>query len=147
MLDNKCRSVIEVWCWDGNNLSLYRIQDYVGLDISESVINKCKEIFAWDDDKFFFVYSWKEIYRADVVLCLDVLLHVFPKKKWEDMIKHCIDMAEKYVIFYTFPKGNAWAKHINDYNFEEYILSLWYKVDRIDKEPPHSQSRFYVLYK
>ena len=47
------QSVIEFGCGDGNQLTLARYPIYIGFDVSETAINKCKEIFAADPTKTF----------------------------------------------------------------------------------------------
>lgn len=149
--ENNIKTVLEVWVWDGNNLSLYEIENYLGLDISQKAIDICKEKFKLDDSKWFRIMDYtKPLKRVDLILCLDVLFHILNKKEWIKTIKYCIDNS-KYTIFYSFPKWTAKAPHLNDYNFEEYLEELskkknftYYKSDLI---PPASNSRFYIIIK
>lgn len=148
--ENNIKTVTEFWCWDWNNLELYQVENYEGLDVSEKAIEICKEKFKEDKSKMFSVLNnWE--YKAELTLSLDVTFHIFGKKEWKDYINKVINSATKYSIFYSFPKWTANTPHLNDYNFEEYLEELskkknftYYKSDLI---PPDSQSRFYIIIK
>ena len=55
--ENKIGSVIEFGCGDGHQLSLAFYPQYVGLDVSPTAIKMCKEKFAQDKTKSFFLYD------------------------------------------------------------------------------------------
>lgn len=151
LANNKRNTLIEVWCGDGNNLQLYKSKTYLGLDISPKAIEICKDLFPNDKYHIFEVYKGTEKYRADVVICFDVLMHVFPYSKREALIDHVVSMADEAAVFYTFPHPNNHAPHLNDYDFHNYIDKYcqihWYHLSHPDETPPDSQSRFYVVVK
>ena len=139
------KTVIEVWCGDGNNLSLYKgYKSYLGLDVSQKAIDICKEMLP-ELEFGLFDYSKRS---ADVVLCLDVTYHIFPRKEWEQVIDYCYDTATDFVVFYSFLSPDGHAKHINDYNLKQYLIDKWRNF-YIDTEnvPPNSQSRFITIKK
>jgi hypothetical protein len=148
--ENNITTVTEFWVWDWNNLELYNIKNYEGLDISEKAIEICKDKFKDDKTKVFSVLNdWE--YQAELTLSLDVTFHIFPKNEWKNYINRVIDSAVRFAIFYSFPKWTANAPHLNDYNFEEYLKELskrnkftYYKDASI---PPESNSRFYIIIK
>ena len=55
--DRDVRTVIEFGCGDGHQLSLADYPNYVGLDVSPSAISLCKNRFASDGTKSFFLYE------------------------------------------------------------------------------------------
>ena len=148
--ENNIKTVTEFWCGDWNNLELYKIENYEGLDVSEKAINICKEKFKEDKTKQFSILTdWE--YKAELTLSLDVTYHIFPKIEWKKYINKVINSATKFAIFYNFPKWTANAPHINDYNFEEYLKELSEKKNftyiKSDLVPPESNSRFYIITK
>lgn len=143
--ENNIKSVLEVWCGDWNNLGLYEIENYLWLDVSEKAIDICKEIYKWDDSKWFRIMDYtKPLKKVDLVLCLDVLFHIFPKTEWEKTIKYCLENW-KNILFYTFPKWDWSAKHVNDYDFEWYLKENYIDYIKSDLIPPDSNSRFYIV--
>lgn len=147
--DNNIETVVEFWCGDWNNLALYNIDNYIGLDISKEAIRMCNEKFK-DTNKKFEVTKNKK-YKADLTLSLDVTFHILDRQEWEDYINRVIDSADKFTIFYSFPKWSWHVAHINDFNFEEYLKEVceskglnYYKDPAT---PPDSNSRFYIIQK
>jgi hypothetical protein len=70
---------------------------------------------------------------------------------FKEYINKVVDIAEKVAIFYSFPKWDESAIHVNDYDFEGYIKELcknkWYKLTKSKLTPPNSNSRFYIIIK
>jgi hypothetical protein len=62
----------------------------------------CNEKFK-DTNKKFEVTKNKK-YKADLTLSLDVTFHILDRQEWEDYINRVIDSADKFTIFYSFPK-------------------------------------------
>ena len=104
---NNVQSVIEFGCGDGNQLSLARYPRYVGLDVSRSAIGLCRSRFADDPDKSFFLYDSScfvdhmGLFKADLVLSLDVIYHLIEDSVFEAYMKHLFDAANRYVIAYS----------------------------------------------
>lgn len=55
--ENDVRTVLEFGCGDGHQLGLARYPSYTGLDVSATAVQLCKERFADDPTKSFFVYT------------------------------------------------------------------------------------------
>ena len=81
--DHKIKSVIEFGCDDGNQLSLMNYPRYLGLDVSPTAIKLCQKRFKDDLNKSFMQYDTLHYHdnagflKADLVLALDVLGHIF----------------------------------------------------------------------
>lgn len=100
-------SVIEFGCGDGNQLTLMHYPSYTGLDVSVAAIARCREHFASDDTKRFFLYEpltrHREgvPYQADVALSLDVIYHLVEEDVFNRYIAHLFAAAKKYVIIFS----------------------------------------------
>lgn len=106
IVEHKINSIIEFGCGDGNNLSLYNIKKYLGLDVSEKSIliniNKYKE----DDTKSFILYnpqffSNHNFITSELVICIDVLYHIVDDEDYFKTLFDIFSVSEKYVILYT----------------------------------------------
>lgn len=149
--EHKIFNVLEVWCGDWNNLWLYKIENYVWWDVSQKAIDICKKKYNHDDSKWFVLMDEKSMKNpeeiwVDLVICLDVLFHVFPKKEWEKTINFCFN-AGKRVLLYTFLYPTGHAEHINDYRITPYLDTKGIKYKIYKDVPPNSQSRFIELFK
>lgn len=101
------QTVIELGCGDGNQLAYYRIPNYIGLDVSDTAIKRCKKRFSGDESKRFFLYDNQSsgmignLEKADLTLSIDVLYHLV-----EDSVlfKHIADLfrySNQYVMIYS----------------------------------------------
>lgn len=101
------RSVLELGCGDGNQLTLANYPEYIGLDVSKTAIKFCKERFKYDKTKSFFLYDTDcfvdihAIFRTELTLSLDVIYHLVEDRIFELYMKHLFSIAEKFVIIYS----------------------------------------------
>jgi len=103
--ENEIRSVVEFGCGDGNQLSLAEYGHYVGLDVSQKAIDLCRDRFAGDQTKEFFLYragdplppSWS----ADMALSLDVVYHLVEDSTFETYMGDLFAAARRFVVIYT----------------------------------------------
>jgi hypothetical protein len=106
VLKNDINSVIEFGCGDGNQLSLAKYPQYIGLDVSRSVLTRCIERFASDNTKSFFLYDGnyfvnRDVFKCDLSLSLDVIYHLVEQDIYENYLRHLFGSSEKYVIVYS----------------------------------------------
>lgn len=100
-------SVIEFGCGDGNQLSLASYPCYTGLDVSRAAIGLCKDRFAGDPDKSFFLYDGDcfvdraGLFTADLAISLDVIYHLVEDQVYETYMTHLFAAAGRYVVVYT----------------------------------------------
>ena len=84
------RSVIEFGCGDGNQLALGRYPSYVGLDVSPSVVERCRKRFRTDATKSFLVTDDYDGRTAELALSLDVLYHLVEDDVFEQYLRHAL---------------------------------------------------------
>jgi SAM-dependent methyltransferase len=78
---NKVHSATEIGCGDGHQVSLINYHEYLGLDVSQTIIDACKIKFNEDLTKKFEVYNpysfiKNDFPKADLSLSLDVIYHI-----------------------------------------------------------------------
>lgn len=101
------RSVTEFGCGDGHQLASAHYPSYVGLDVSSAAVRICKRRFADDPSKSFFLYDGEcfadpvGVFRADLVLSLDVIYHLVENEIFETHMRHIFDSASRYVVVYS----------------------------------------------
>jgi SAM-dependent methyltransferase len=146
--------VLEFGCGDGHQLSLARYPEYVGLDVAPSAIDRCLELFGADRTKSFFLYSSRHfsdhagIFRADLVLSLDVLFHLIEDDIFEAYLRHLFAAAERYVIIYSSNDSRPdAARHVRHREFTglvEQRFPEWELLEVMANEVPDAVASFHV---
>ena len=95
------RSVMEFGCGDGHQLSLARYPAYVGLDVSDTAIARCRAAFDSDPTKSFLPVGEYAGESAQLVLSLDVLFHLVEDAVYQEYLQQVFGAASEYVILYT----------------------------------------------
>ena len=125
--DHGVDSVIEFGCGDGNQLSLARYPRYVGLDVSRAAVRICRDKFAADPTKSFFLYDGScfvdraGLFTADLAISLDVIYHLVEDTVFETYMADLFAASRHYVVIYasnTFIPGTA--PHVRHREF-----SIW----------------------
>jgi hypothetical protein len=136
-------SVIEFGCGDGNQLMLARYPKYVGLDVSETAISKCRGLFASDQTKLFDLmhrYSGK---TADLTLSLDVIYHLVEDQVFENYMRALFAASNRYVIIYSSDceeNGVSEGTHVRHRKFSRWIrqnLTDWKLLEHIPNKYPY----------
>lgn len=125
---NDIESVIEFGCGDGRQLSLAKYKKYIGLDVSETALQMCREKYGDDASKRFvladtYIDTIKtDSDRADLVLSLDVIYHLVEAAVFEKYITDLFGAATQWVIIYSSNYDGAQAKkHVLHRKFTDYI--------------------------
>jgi hypothetical protein len=98
---NSIDSVIEFGCGDGNQLMLANYPRYIGIDVSSTAVNVCREKFMGDDRKSFKPLELYEGETADLALSLDVIFHLVDDKDSEEHMRTIFNAATRFVIIYS----------------------------------------------
>jgi len=158
--DNNIQSIIDYGVGDGNQLDLINTQGkiYTGIDVSNTIIQKCIKKFENDNSKNFILNGNEINQSADLVISCDVIYHLIENDIYESYMKNMFKMASKYVIIYAYDEdfSNNLAKHNKFRKFTPYIkenFSEWKLVNHIPnidlstkiKNP--NQNDFYIYMK
>lgn len=153
--ENNIRSVIDFGAGDGNQLRLFRLPRYIGLDTSETAIRQLRRQFADDDSKQFVLrngrpFNNQDRLRGELGLSLDVIYHLVEDAVFERYMHDLFHCAESHVIIYSSNSEPFWriSHHVRDRKFSGYVeenFPAW-RLERTLKNPlsPLSRSDFYV---
>lgn len=157
---NNIKNVGDFGCGDTNQLKLFNCENYTGYDVSETIINICKNKFISDESKKFYLMSEYNSEKFDLVLSLDIIYHLVEDDVFEDYMKTLFNASNKFVIIYSsngelnIPLMN----HLKDRNFTIWIekninnfelinkLENIYKFD-VNNPTKTSISDFYIYEK
>lgn len=150
------RKVADFGCGDGNQLKTLKCAQYLGLDVSATAVDKCRQMYAADPTKAFLLYNDPDTRRRlqdfapELTISLDVIYHLVERTAFEDYIRTLFDAASSHVIIYSSNFERQYDSPTQlDRRFTEYIATHipgWKLVEMIPN--PHkgaeTQSDFYV---
>lgn len=132
------QSVLELGCGDGNQLSLARYPNAVGLDVSSQAIESCRKRFAGDETKSFSLMSDYAGGPVECTLSLDVIYHLVEDEVFDDYMKKLFGLAERFVVVYssnTEEQVSDVVKHVRHRKFTDWIDAAVPDFDLIETIP------------
>lgn len=102
--ENAIGSVIEWGCGDGAQLKRAEYPTYIGIDVSRTVIELCRNAFAGDRRKKFFLSIEKPNTRrrAELALSLDVIYHLVEDDVYQSYMADLFESSSRFVAIYAW---------------------------------------------
>jgi SAM-dependent methyltransferase len=156
---NNIKSVIEFGCGDGNQLALFKVDKYIGLDVSKSGIKKCVERFGDDKRKSFFLYDSGcfsdnlHLFNSDLSLSLDVIYHLIEDELFERYMRHLFSASDRFVMIYSSDTdvNRMRAAHCKNRRFTDWVagnIHGWKLIKKIkNKYPKEAFADFFIYEK
>jgi hypothetical protein len=161
---NNVNSIIDYGIDDGNQLKLINTENkkYTGIDISQTIIDKCKELFKNDNTKKFILDTEIDIdnLKSNLGISCDVIHHLIEKDEYIKYMKILFNISTSYVIIYSKNENLNYKSHIKFRKFTDYInenFINWILVEHIPNIYPQlilgrdndttSPSNFYIYKK
>ena len=124
--EEKIQNIVEFGCGDGNNLSLYSINSYIGIDVSNKAIKICKSKFKNDLSKKFFTLSEFKMQEnsnknAELILSLDVIYHLIEDEVYNEYMELLFNTSSKYIIIYASNYNEEFCTHVKHRKFTNWI--------------------------
>jgi SAM-dependent methyltransferase len=150
------RSVIEFGCGDGNQLELARYPRYLGLDVSKTAIDRCRERFNGDDTKSFLWYdpartsNIANFLNADLTLSLDVIYHLVEDQIYCCYLRNLFCTSRRFVIIYSSDMDDkSAAPHVRHRRFTTDVhrdFTNFRQINRIDNRYPEQSFCSFFIY-
>lgn len=126
--EHNVKNIIDFSCGDGNQLSLAKYPDYLGIDVSPKAIAICVEKFKADNTKSFFKYNPKNFenmnsfLKANLTLSLDVIYHLVEDSIFKKYLHNLFECSSKYVIIYSSNDSSIISKvsHVKYRKFTDF---------------------------
>jgi predicted O-methyltransferase YrrM len=148
------KSMIDYGVGDGNQLKLIdtRNINYIGLDVSHTIICKCKDIFKNDFTKNFKLSDEFDFSSTNVDLSIscDVIYHLIDDSVYFEYLDNLFKSSSKYVIIYAKDENVNHASHVKFRKFTNYIQNQfpeWSLIEYIENIHKESPSNFYIYEK
>lgn len=120
----KVKTVIELGCGDGNQLEYFNFPSYIGFDVSDLILNKCRLKFNQDGNKQFLLMNEISDQTGDLLLSLDVIYHLIEDKVYHNYMNHLFNLSNKFVIIYAIDEkddSRNYAPHVKPRKFTDWI--------------------------
>jgi SAM-dependent methyltransferase len=101
MEEFEIEDVIEFGCGDGNQLTLANYPKYLGLDVSETAIEICRNKFQNDSRKSFSLMDGHKNEHADAALSLDVIFHLVEDPVFDQYMLDLFSAGRKLIVIYA----------------------------------------------
>ena len=120
---NKISTLIEFGCGDGNNLSLYSVKNYTGLDVSYRAIQICQTKFALDASKEFLHVSKISLLNRgyELAISFDVIYHLIEDDIFDEYMNNLFNSSSKYIMIYASNFDETLCTHVKHRKFTEWI--------------------------
>ena len=120
------RSVTEIGVGDGNQLSTLKVKKYIGIDVSETAIERCKNVFKDDKSKSFYLSKdFVQHEKSDMSLSMDVIYHLVEDDIFDGYMHDIFDTSSKLICIYASntksPLGEKNTKHVKHRRFTDWI--------------------------
>lgn len=149
LLANHVNSAIEFGCGDGNQLSLIKYPQYIGVDVSPTVLDRCRAKFSGDSTKTFLLSNKYRGQKAECAVSLDVIYHLVEDQVFADYMRNVFSAASRFVVIFTsnvkpheleVRNSQAW-KHVRHRYVTGYIAEHypeWKLVQHIPNRYPYN---------
>ncbi|MHA1288567.1 MAG: methyltransferase domain-containing protein [Candidatus Thorarchaeota archaeon] len=146
------RSVIDFGCGDGNQASFINCENYIGYDVSRTVVERCRERFKGDRSKTF-TDSVEGLEKADLTLSCEVIFHLVEFSKFAEHLQQLFTFSKRYVIIFS---SNEYTRipqprHVKHREFTSYVSECfpeWKLIRKIlNKYPKECFSDFFIYEK
>lgn len=141
--DYDIQTVAEFGCGDGNQLSLANYPTYIGYDVSNYIVEQCKNIFKHDCTKnFYHISKYNPRIVSELTLSLDVIFHLVEDKVFEDYMTKLFESSYRYVIIYSSNNKHLKSKslHVRHRTFTDWIdTSAWRQIGFIPNKYPFNK--------
>ena len=117
-------SVIEFGCGDGRQLLLARYPNYLGIDVSQTVVEQCRTRFADNSALRFLTLDEYDGETADVALSLDVIFHLIEDQVFDSYMTTLFNAGERFVIVYSSNYESSSTEHAPHFRSREFTVWL-----------------------
>ncbi|MGE4311842.1 class I SAM-dependent methyltransferase [Desulfovibrio sp.] len=104
------KDILDVGCGDLEVMCESDALHYTGLDRSAAALNIAKE--KRPDWKFICGDITSVEKRADISLCIDVLIHIPHKKEYRDLVRSILDYTKEVAVFAAFNRPPQISSHV-----------------------------------
>ncbi|MBI1388758.1 MAG: methyltransferase domain-containing protein [bacterium] len=141
------KSIVDFGCGDGTQVAQLPVEQYYGLDVSPSVVERCRAMYADRPGFRFDALPEATLERYDMAMSLDVLYHVVEPDEYEAYLRRAFGHST-YTLFYINREAQpSTAPHILFRDHLSEIKQRGFATRLIEQEQnPHKPSMSFFLF-
>lgn len=130
------QSMIEFGCGDGFQLGMFTVPKYTGVDVSATIVEHCRKLYASDSSKDFLLVDNYSGQKAQLAVSLDVIFHLVEDQVYDEYLDRLFNAAESYVIVYStsVDMQATGTPHVRHRNCVEDIAQRFPQFQRLEAE-------------
>jgi SAM-dependent methyltransferase len=141
--DNAIADVLDLGCGDGHLLSLLRVPDYVGVDVSPAALARCAKQFP--QHRFVPFGALDAELHAELALSIDVIFHLVEDAVFVSYMDALFAHATRFVLVYSSNTDFAWSSpHVRHRRFTDYVADCqpeWRPLAHVPNRYPYDAER------
>lgn len=115
-------SVLDLGCGDGNLLSLLEVPDYVGVDVSQTSLDRCRARFP--TGRFMPFEAIDTVAAAELALSIDVVFHLVEDAAFAQHMHALFAHATRFVLVYSSNFDRTWpSPHVRHRRFSDHVAA------------------------
>tara|TARA_S200000501_G_scaffold284356_1_gene268624 strand:- start:1218 stop:1859 length:642 start_codon:yes stop_codon:yes gene_type:complete len=148
-------TIVDIGCGDGNNLKLFKIQNYYGFDVSKTIISQNKREFKNDRSKQFLIIDEnfdenlsnirnQENIKKIICVSFDVIGHLVEDEIYDNHLKSFDLVNPDYLIISNFDVETEYdlsVPHIKGRNYPRDLLNRGWKL--VDVHPKNNDLKLF----
>jgi hypothetical protein len=140
--EHRVASVMEFGSGDGAQLKLADYPQYVGVDVSPTAIERCRQLFASDSTKRFILSSEiSPAQTAELTLSLDVIYHLVEDAVFDEYMRTLFATSTRFVGIYASNEDKEWsASHVRHRRFGDWVdknAPQWRRLSVVKNRYPY----------
>lgn len=153
-------TVLELGSGDGNNISFYELERYIGFDISKEAIKICRKKFKFRDNYSFYhlnndYYLYlnriksKLINKKLLVISFDVIFHLVEDEFFIQYFEYLDAAANDYILIYSTDYDCNVSSHVKHRQYSKHLIKMGWgevKQERL-KDSFSDRSKQFKLFK
>jgi SAM-dependent methyltransferase len=140
--DNQIASVMDLGCGDGNLLSLLTVRNYVGVDVSPTMLASCATRFP--QHRFVAFDALDSAPPAELAMSIDVIFHLVEDHVFADYLRTLFDHATRFVLVYSSNFDAGWPDpHVRHRRVTDRIVAsqpAWRLLSHVPNRYPYDQA-------
>lgn len=131
--ERQIQSMIEFGCGDGYQLGMFMVPRYTGVDVSKTIVEHCRELYASDGSKTFLVLDDYRDEKAQLAVSLDVIFHLVEDKVYDEYMERLFSASSDYVMIYStsIDLPNTGTPHVRHRNCVEDVANRFPQFKRL----------------
>jgi len=137
--EHRIQTVVEHGCGDGAQLELARYPNYLGLDVSPTIVEVCQKRFESDPSKQFRLSGSEETGTHDLALSLDVIYHLVEDAVYQEYMGGLLGSSHRYLAVYASNYDKLTKdEHVRHRRFSDMIdaTGQWNQVKHVPNRYP-----------